>query len=422
MSAGGSPRHFVFVESNTTGTGRLVVEQIAGEGHFVTFLARRPEIYPFLRELPAVEVRTLETNDLAALDAGVRAVAAGRPLDVLVTFSDYYVPLVAEVAARHGLRYLAPDAARACRNKIATRRALRAAGLPVPDFWILSSRAEALGIARSLPYPCVVKSPFEGSSKGVLQVGDAAELLAHFDTLHGWKANARGQALSGEVLVESLLQGPEFSVETVTLGAGRTHVAGVTTKYLSAPPLFVEIGHDFPCARPAATPADIAALAAAACAALAAVGFDFGPAHTELRLTPSGPVVVEINPRLAGGMIPELVRLATGVDLLAAFLSQLAGEEPVLAPSRAEHAAIRFLIAPAEGTLAGVEGLEAARRLPAVREVAIAKPLGARVRPAEEATDRVGYVIAAGPDRREVRDQVEQAHRLIRLAVEPAAS
>ena len=57
-----------------------------------------------------------------------------------------------------------------------------------------------------------------------------------------------------------------------------------------------------------------------AIAALDAVGFDFGPAHTEVRLTPAGPVVVEINPRLAGGMIPELVAHALGINLVAAVL------------------------------------------------------------------------------------------------------
>jgi biotin carboxylase len=407
-------RHFVFVESNTTGSGRLVVEQLAAAGHLVSFLARRPEIYSFLSALPEVRVSALETNDVEALHAGVRQIAAHRPLDVLVTFSDYYVPLVAEVAARLGLRYLQPRAARVCRNKIETRRVLRAAGLATPDFRILSSRAEAVRLSASVPYPCIVKPPFEGSSKGVLQVASAGELLAHFDALHGWTSNARGQTLTGEVLVESLLVGPEFSVETVTLAPGRTHVAGVTAKHLSAPPLFVEVGHDFPCALSAA---DTAALADAACAALAAVGYDFGPAHTELRLTPAGPVVVEINPRLAGGMIPELVRLATGVDLLAAFIAQLAGEAPALEPTRREHASIRFLIAPADGVLVGVEGAEAARRLPAVREVAIVKPLGAQVRRAEEAKDRVGYVIASGSERRQVVDQVERAHQLIRLRI-----
>ncbi|UXX92169.1 ATP-grasp domain-containing protein [Streptomyces sp. AD2-2] len=39
-------------------------------------------------------------------------------------------------------------------------------------------------------------------------------------------------------------------------------------------------------------------------AAVRALGIVLGPAHVELRLGPEGPVLIEVNPRLAGGWIP----------------------------------------------------------------------------------------------------------------------
>jgi cysteine synthase A len=196
-------------------------------------------------------------------------------------------------------------------------------------------------------------------------------------------------------------------------------VIGITAKHLSPPPLFVEIGHDFPAALPEN---EATAIVDAVRAALGAVGFDFGPAHTEVRLTAAGPVVVEINPRLAGGMIPELVRHALGIDLLTALLNQLIGREVDLTADRAEWAAIRFLTAERSGRLTGVSGVEDARQMENVREVAISKPLGAVVRPAEEATHRLGHVIASGPSRPQVLRAVEEAARRIRLHVESPAS
>ena len=41
-------RHYLFVESNTTGTGALAVTRLLERGARVTFLARHPEKYPFL--------------------------------------------------------------------------------------------------------------------------------------------------------------------------------------------------------------------------------------------------------------------------------------------------------------------------------------------------------------------------------------
>lgn len=408
--------HFLFIESNTTGTGALAVRRLLAQGDCVSFLASRPEKYPVLAEpAPRLEVVRLDTNDLAAVLRAVEEVDRQNKVGAVLTFSEFYVSAAAEVAARFGFRYLNPDAARVCRSKPSTRRALREAGLATPGFWLVASADEAARIAAALSYPAVVKPPSDSSSKGVRLVRDAGELMDHFHLLHAQRMNDRGQALTGEVLIETFLQGPEFSVETVTLGPGRTEVIGVTAKHLSPPPLFVETGHDFPAAVSDETRER---LAWAAVTALTAVGFDFGPAHTEVRLTAAGPVVVEINPRLAGGMIPELVRHATGIDLLGVFLDQLLGRPLELAPSRAETASIRFLLADRAGRLAGVERIEQVRQFPGIREVWVGKSPGAPVRPAEEAADRLGYAIASGGDRKRVAAVAEDALRALRVHIE----
>lgn len=407
-------KHFLFVESNTTGTGALAVTRLLESGARVTFLARQPDKYPFLSvPAPGLSVVVLDTNDVDAVTSCVAGIQQ-HGLDAILTFSEFYVATVAEVAERYGYHYLSPAAARTCRNKFETRKALQAAGLAVPEFRRVASEEEARRAARELAYPCVVKPPADSSSKGVKLVQDGEELLDHFRQLHAWRTNDRGQRVSGEVLIESLLLGPEVSVETVTLSPGDVRVIGITAKHLSPPPFFVEVGHDFPAAL---EEEDAAAIRGTVLAALAAVGFDFGPAHTEIRLTPAGPVVVEINPRLAGGMIPELVRHALGIDLLAAFLNQLDGQPVDLAPLHAEWASIRFLIANRSGCLAGVSGVDEARRVPGVREVSVGKRLGAAVRPAEEAADRIGFVIASGPSREQVLLGVEEAARRVSLDV-----
>ncbi|MDY7225124.1 ATP-grasp domain-containing protein [Hyalangium rubrum] len=408
--------HVAFVESNTTGTGRLVVERLLARGDRVSFITHRAERYPFLQppRPPNLHVITADTNDVEALARCVEGLVREGPVDALLTFSTFYVPTVATVAARCGLRYLQPRAAHACHHKHQARAVLREAGLPGPDFHVLSSEEEARHVAGRIRYPCVVKPPAESSSAGVRRVESADELLSHFRALHGRAVNERGQALSGEVLVESLLEGPEFSVETMTLADGSTRVLGVTRKYLSPPPHFVEMGHDFPAPLPEA---ERQALEQAVLAALRAVGFDFGPAHTEIRLTPTGPVVVEINPRLAGGMIPELVRYATGVDPLAATLELAMGQPVDLTPTRREVAAIRFITAEVAGQLVRVEGLEEARRLPGVQLAVVEKALGASIRPPESGMDRLGYVIASGPVREQVIASLDEALGRIRLVV-----
>ncbi|MEA2562136.1 MAG: hypothetical protein QOH06_3640 [Acidobacteriota bacterium] len=410
--------HFLFVESNTTGTGALAVARMLESGARVTFLARQPAMYPFLADpAPGLAVVAMDTNDVEAVEGEIVRVRRRCQVDAVLTFSEFYVAIVAEVAERQGFRYLSPAAARTCRNKFETRRALRAAGLATPRFFLVASEEEACRAAREVDYPCVAKPPADSSSKGVRLVRNDAELLEHFRRLHTWQVNDRGQRLTGEVLIESLLRGPEVSVETVALAPGNVRVVGITAKHLSPPPLFVEIGHDFSAAL---TQKEAAVICDAVHAALAAVGFDFGPAHTEVRLTAEGPVVVEINPRLAGGMIPELVRHALGIDLLSTFLNQLRGRPIDLTPSRSEWASIRFLTSDRHGRLGDISVLEEARRVPTIREASIAKPPGHIVRPAEEAADRLGLVIASGPSRAQVLLEVDEAVRRIRLNIDDA--
>ena len=45
--------------------------------------------------------------------------------------------------------------------------------------------------------------------------------------------------------------------------------------------------------------------------------------------------MVEVNPRLAGGMIPRLVEEATGVDLIALLVARVAGDRPAPVATRA---------------------------------------------------------------------------------------
>lgn len=410
---------YLFIESNTTGTGGLAVDRLLAAGHEVVFLTRAPEKYPFLAS-PAsgLEVVEVETNDSDVLLDAVRSCVSRYSSVVVLTFSEFYVEITARIARRLGLRYLDPRAAAICRSKYRTRRALSLAGLRAPRFWLLSSPTEAEQLAAEADYPLVLKPPADSSSHGVRLVREPETLLAHYHEIASRRYNVRGQPLDRRVLAEELIEGPEYSVETLTVPARGTTVVGVADKHLSEPPHFVETGHDFPSS---AGPRRQEELIEATRAALAAVGFDFGPAHTELRWTRRGPVVVEINPRLAGGMIPELVRQATGLDLIQAWLDLLAGRSVDLVPRSHGFASIRFLTAPAAGRLESVEGVEAARQLPGVRGVEVKARPGERVAPAVDAYGRLGWVIAAGPEPATARRRVERAAATIRLRIAPVA-
>ena len=402
-----------FLESNTTGTGALFVRAAARLGYRPVLLTADPARYSFAAG-GQVDVIRLDTSSPAALLDGCRRLDRESGLAGIVSSSEYFVGSAAALAERLCLPGPRPEAVAAARDKSLQRACLEAAGVAVPAFEVVTSPAAAVAAAARLGPPVVVKPVSGTGSVGVRLCAGAAEVAAAAAAILARRRNERGMALPARLLVEELAVGPEFSVEVLD-----GEVVGVTRKHLGSPPAFVETGHDFPAPLPEVAER---ALADTALAALEALGLGWGPAHVELRSTGASPVVIEVNPRLAGGFIPELVRLARGIDLVGLTLARAVGEEVRPVPSRRAAAAIRFLLAAGEGALTGVEGLAAAASEPGVASVEIYAPLAGPVRFLGDFRDRLGHVIAAATDTVRAAAIAERARDAIRLVVEPAVA
>ncbi|HEX8558056.1 MAG TPA: ATP-grasp domain-containing protein [Pyrinomonadaceae bacterium] len=401
-----------FVESNTSGTGRLFARAAAAQGFRPVLLCEDPSRYPYAAD-DRVDTLSVDTGDASALVAACRRLAADGRLAGVTSSSEYYVAAAAGVARRLGLRGAQAAAVRDCRDKLKQRRQLETAGVEIPRFRPATSVRTALARARELGLPVVVKAASGTGSIGVRLCRTREEVAAHAASLLGRRRDERGRAVPRHILVESVAEGPEYSVETFGMA-----VVGVTRKYLGPLPDFVEVGHDFPAEL---SQADAEAVHSIARRALFALGLGWGPAHVELRLTPEGPQIIEVNPRLAGGYIPELVRLASGVDLVSETVRLVAGGEPDLKTSSGRFASIRFLLSGEEGILRGVCGAEKAARLPGVCEVKLYAEPGGALKRRGDFRDRIGHVIACGPTPRAARTAADAALRAVRLQVEPHA-
>ncbi|MFC5945357.1 ATP-grasp domain-containing protein [Micromonospora harpali] len=394
--------HLLVIESWVGAMSALLPRAIREDGHRFTFLTR--DLHHYLRATPPGEVHpllaadnvvTAETNDPAALAAHVARLHAALRFDGVLTSCDYYLHTAAEVAAHLGLPGPDPAAVRRAYRKDLAREAMRRAGLPGPAFAVTDGWADTLAAAERLGFPLVAKPVDLCAGMYVRAVADPAQLRSAYDALAGFGVNARRQPRVPLVLLEELLTGPEVSVETVTCD-GVTTVVGVTDKSLAGAPAFVESGHMFPADLPAT---DARAVADAAVAALAAVGLTHGVAHTELRLTPAGPRVVEVNPRPAGNQITELVRRVTGIDLPMAYARLALGERPDTTPvdTGVRSAAIVFLLPPRAGTVDAITGTDVPAADLSVVDWAV-KPAGHRTGDASSNNSYLGHVMTVDTD------------------------
>ncbi|MDX3781757.1 ATP-grasp domain-containing protein [Streptomyces europaeiscabiei] len=404
--------HLLVVESWVGSMSRLLPRAIREGGHEFTFLTR--DLHHYLRSAPegtahpllgARNVVTADTNDVDTLLPEAERLHSVFAFDGVVSSCDYYLPTVARIAGHLGLPGPGPEAVENACRKDATRRVLADADVPGPRFALHEEWADIARAAREIGYPLVVKPVDLCAGMYVRRVDDEAELASVVRSLADFPLNARGQRRVPAVLLEELLTGPEVSVETVSY-AGVVHVVGVTDKSIGGAPAFIETGHMFPAAL---TGADAEAAEQTALGALKALGLTDGVvAHTEIKLTPAGPRVVEVNPRPAGNRITELVRHVTGIDLAAAAVEVALGREPDLRRRETglRSAAVGFLVPETSGTLEALDGGRLAD-LPDVLEVQLSEP-GRQVRSAGSNNEYLGHVMVGDPAGPGARGRVEE--------------
>jgi len=413
--------HLVMIESWVGASGNLLPPLLKSLGHTYVFVTRKLEHYqsphstethPVIRH--AEEVIVAETNDTERLIEALRS----RSFDGAITVCDYYIDTVVEVARAFGIPCPFPNDVKAVRHKHLMREALDRAGVPNPNYRLARSWEEAEDAARSIGYPLVVKPVDLASSAFVRLVRNREELEIAYRQLDAFPLNFRDQARDCTVLLEEYMSGDEVSVESVSSN-GATTVLGVTDKSVTGSPYFIENGHMFPADLPGALREETERLVRDA---LRAVEYDHGIAHTEVKLTPDGPRIVEINPRTAGNYIVELVKRATDVDLLRAFVDLALGREPDLAAKETGvvSAAVLFLVPPQGGVIAALEGEASLDRDPRIARYKLEDCVGKRVSAPIDNACYLGHVVAE--DREGLRARAFAEEALGRIALRFAES
>ncbi|HKE99175.1 MAG TPA: ATP-grasp domain-containing protein [Actinomycetes bacterium] len=414
-------RRLALVESMLHGAFYDGIHEARGFGLRVWVLLREHGWYAADEDWaghPLTRTDRLSYVDTHDADAVVAAISddRGQPLvDGVTTFSDYHTEVAAEAARRLGLPGPGVRPVATANHKHLLREALGASPYNLPHV-LVTGAGQLPDAARRLGFPMVAKPPSEAISHGVRLVEDAAALRRAYAELSAVRHSLRGQPRPGHVLLERYVDAPEVSVESLTID-GTTYFYGPTAKELRPPPTFLESAHSFP----ARLDRDQwHAVKAAVGEALDTIGYRQGPCHTEVKLTPGGPRIVEVNPRLPAGGITEMVRDVCGQSphLDAKLLA--VGERP--RPPGGERrggAAVVVLYPPqGAGVLEAVEGVEAAAAVPGVRVTLLARP-GDHLWHRLDNSGRVGFVYARGPDAATALATAHRAAALVTVRVKP---
>ncbi|PDQ22631.1 argininosuccinate lyase [Mesorhizobium sanjuanii] len=402
---------FLFVESNTTGTGELLMKRARLLGFETYLVTRNPARYPFLKDSVAqvIEAETRSLDELVGVAAKLRGLAG------IYSSSDYFVEAASSAATEMGLPAANSEAIATCRNKWRQAAELQRQSITIPETRLATTVRDVENILAQATLPVVVKPVSGSGSSGVRLCESAAAAIKAFES-------ARGSLLdqvdlpSPDILIQQYVEGKEYSAEIIAYD-GTLHCLGILAKHKGPAPCFVEVGHDFPAPLPEPSQRELASFAAGAVSAL---GLNFGPAHVEFVMAESGPVIIEVNPRLAGGMIPVMLSHALGTSILDTVIRLYAGEgfTPPRVSTRA--GAIRFQLVHKSGKL---KRLGFSRNPdPTVPEAGLLKSEGEEVEINGDFRDRVAYAIGVSDELNAAAAAAQRMINSIVIDIEAAPS
>jgi hypothetical protein len=226
----------------------------------------------------------------------------------IVTFSEPMLRVTSDLAVALGLPFHSPASVELLTDKYRQRQRLNGlAGGRVRTYRIRVAADWRRAVA-AVGLPAVVKPTNGAGSRSTYRV----------DTVDsGGRIVAALLRDETDLVAEECLAGTPrggvgdyVSVESVSLPSGVRFLA-VTGKMPMVSP-FREIGQFWPAT---ITPAEQRAVLDLAGRAVAVLGVRHGITHTEVKLTPAGPRIIEVNGRL-GGHINELSSRVLGLDLV----------------------------------------------------------------------------------------------------------
>jgi biotin carboxylase len=323
--------HLTFVESIRPGMRALELAKQAG--HRVTYVTSHQVDWLLGEEEKAARARfsdlLLEVSDTRDPDVLVEAfkkAGAIEPIDAVLTTLHQYVEPAAVAAARLGLRATSVEGIRNARDKARCRDILRANGIPSVRYRMVRTLDEALAATAETGYPAVIK-PTTGVGKVLTTIAyHEDDVRAHFaNAAQNYEALRAGvkEEVTLEFVVEEFIRGSLYSVELGVTAHGEYIPFAILKRKLGKHNPVLEAGSTVP---PGLSDAQYDLVSDYCARVVKALGLDLGIFHVEFIYAADGPRLVEVNPRIGGAVIPELIRNATGGDMFDVLLRVYLGE------------------------------------------------------------------------------------------------
>ncbi|MDF2856538.1 MAG: ATP-grasp fold domain protein DUF201-type [Neobacillus sp.] len=400
----------VFLETQKSGSSREAIKAAERLGLYTVLFTNRISFIEKREEFPDVHLmKYVELTDLDSIRDEIKVlINNGLNINGIVGFVDPYVHTSCVLAEEFGVNHFSTSGIHQIQNKITSRKILENTPY-APNFSILDPD---MNIDYLQDYPnekleMIVKSPSSTGSKDVFFPSSVKEFTSVIKTLR--KRNS-----THPILLEEYISGPQYLVETVSRD-GKVQIVAVFAQEITYGERFIITGYnlkinleqDF-----------LDHLQKAVTDILDLHGLQNGACHLEMRYSHNQWKLIEINPRISGGAMNQMIELGLGINLIEETLKMAIGMEPDFTIKTKKHIFTQYVTIDKSGTLLKVSGKKRAKDSNGVLEVYIKPKRGTFLRPPTSMGHRYAYVIATGESEEEARQNAKKAASLIEFVLE----
>jgi len=357
-----------------------------------------------LKKLKLVDrvIPVANSNDLEEVLAALKSQV--KTFDAVITFAEIRTLVTARINQALGLKGTNPTAVETAQDKHRFRQVLREKGVDT----VKSVRVESVDalseVRDEISFPCFVK-PVQGhSSLGSFVCHSTADVKKIIPELKAIEEDWISQSF----VIEAYLEGPLVSVEILTIAPGQHQVVGVSDRDVLNDS--VEVGASFP-----VVDEHRGAVVQKACAALDAIGFDFGASHVEIIVTSDGPHLVEVNTRPGGSGHTVMLDLSTGRSIVGDCVELALGTLPIRRPlyQIEQGAAWKCFTSRKAGRIVSIPSFSAIKNNAGVEEVWFHHEQGDEISGLNSNFSWIVQVMCSGKDRLEAKENAARAIQFV---------
>lgn len=380
----------VFIETNKSGSSREAIKAAEKLNFFTVLLTKKTKFINERTTFPDVhQMIFTDINDYDNIITTIEKLKkSGKNIKGIFSFIDPFVYVAARLSEKfcsHS-HIVSTKAIYRMENKILTRNVLKE--LPISLNYLIYKPTESLSSflekTKEMNFPLIVKSPKSTGSKDVLLVKNKDQLILSIQSLLKKLPNE-------EILLEEYIDGPQYLAE-ILVQDGKVHIIAIIEQEITLFERFIVTGYSL---LGQVDKRLYNSLFNAVNSVIQAFNMKNGACHLELRRIKDIWKLIEINPRISGGAMNDIIEIGHGINLVQETIQLMLGNKPSLNKKHYKYVYAHYLTVKFKGKLIRVTGKNRSSKYPGVEKVYIKPKKGTILKPPTSMGHRCGYVLAA---------------------------